>query len=217
MLRRVTLTNYTAVPLVAIKHSSMNKLLTILILPIILHGCTINRQHVTDSKIDRQKFDTFINRFKVLKLPYSFDQLCIIDSTINVELDMDNDSTFIGFVGPCITIGILPDTSRFFKILFGIGATCYIPNIAIFKKDGTKVSEEQLAFGCGAGPGYACYDSVYINTNDEIIHKRLEYSFQPDKNFQDVKDSASKEVNITKYKITKQGHIFKTVVKNYGY
>jgi hypothetical protein len=126
---------------------------------------------------------------------------------------MDNDSTFIGFVGPCITIGILPDTSSFFKVLFGIGATCYIPNIAIYKKDGTKVSEEQLAFGCGAGPGYECYDSILINTNDEITHKRLEYSFQPDKDFQDIKESASKEVIITKYKITKQGHIIKTLIK----
>jgi hypothetical protein len=191
----------------------MNKILTIIILTIILHGCNISRKQAANPNIDRQKFNTFINRFKVLDLPYSFDQLCTIDSTLNVKLDMDNDSSFIGFVGPCITIGILPDTSNFFKVLYGIGATCYIPNIAIFNKNGTKVSEDQLAFGCGAGPGYECYDSVLIKTNDEIIHKRLEYIFQPDKDFQDVKDSASKEVNITKYKITKQGHIIKTLIK----
>jgi len=125
---------------------------------------------------------------------------------------MDNDSTFIDFVGPCITIGLMPDTSKYFKVIYGIGATCYVPNIAIYKKDGTIISKEQLAFGCGVGPGYQCYDSVYISSKNEIIHKKIEHSFQPDIEFLDSKKLALKKVSTEKYRITKSGRIIKTKI-----
>jgi hypothetical protein len=188
----------------------MNKSTLILILLFLIQSCGIIKQDSNAYNPDQQKFRIFIHRFKVINLPYSFDQLCTIDSTINVDLDMDNDSIFIGFVGPCITIGLLPDTSKYFKVIYGIGATCYVPNIAIYKKDGTKISQEQLAFGCGVGPGYQCYDSVYISSKNEIIHLKIEHSYQPDIEFLNSKSLALKKVTTEKYRITKSGRITKT-------
>jgi hypothetical protein len=186
----------------------MNRLVLILTLTLTI-SCTDSKRTTNKSNIDQKKFRTFIHRFKALDLPYSFDKLCILDSNINVDLEMDNDSSFIGFVGPCITIGLLPDTSKFYTVLYGIGATCYLPMLAVYKKDGTNISHEQLADGCGVGPGYECFDSIFVITNNLISHKKIEYTYNDTLSFREAKASANKTVLTHSFFITQNGQIMK--------
>jgi hypothetical protein len=171
-------------------------------------GCTEPKRHKANPDLGKQWISAFINRFKVLNLPFSTTQICVPDSSKNRELVI-NDSTFIGFGGPCITIGLLPDTSKYYAFIYGVGTECYLPILLVLNKYGEKIATEPLAEGCEVGPGYECFDSLIILTNSSIIHRKVEYIFEPDKSFEEARDVAKREIKIEKFIISNNGLITK--------
>ena len=81
---------------------------------------------------------------------------------------MNNDSIFIKYLGPAVAIGLLPDTSKYYPVVYCTAAACYLPTLAVFSKNGFLISEAQISNGCGSDCGYNCSDSLFINSISDI-------------------------------------------------
>ena len=131
---------------------------------------------------------------------------------------MDNDSSFIGFTGPAITIGLLPDTSNYYSVIYCISAGCYLPTLAVFNKKGTRISKSQIANSCGAGQGYYCSDSLIIDENISITHIQVEANFSYDQTGLKIPESEQRKTLIEHFIIDNSGQIIKrTEETNNGY
>ncbi|HCW06602.1 MAG TPA: hypothetical protein DGG95_04460, partial [Cytophagales bacterium] len=76
-----------------------------------------------------------------------------------------------------ISVGILPDSSNNYKLVYCVAASCWMPQLAIFSKEGRLISKEQIAQGCGSDCGYGCKDSLIISSSSELkqIFEEWEY------------------------------------------
>ena len=90
------------------------------------------------------------------------------DSTTSVSLDIETDSVYIKYVGPAITIGMLPDTARFYVVIYCTAAACYMPVLAVYTKNGLLIDKKEISMGCGAGVGYTCSEVLCINSLNDI-------------------------------------------------
>ena len=188
------------------------KLLTIYILVIITltsYGQTRD-PYSNENKNGLNSFKTFIGRFKVLSFPFIAKTDCYNpDSLISVPLNMDNDSGFIDYVGPAVTIGLFPDTTNFYAVFYCTASFCYLPTIAVFTKDGKRLSKEQISNACGSGVGYICSDSLTISSMTDIRQQLIEETFNVDKNGIEIPNSWKKEITINNFSIDKFGLINK--------
>ena len=120
---------------------------------------------------------------------------------------MNNDSTFINYSGPAVTIGMLPDTSRFYTVIYCTAAACYMPVLTVFSKKGDVISRKEISKGCGSDVGYMCSENLEIKSQSKIIVTRTEESFKYDVSNKEILGSRKKVVNIYTYSIGKNGAI----------
>jgi hypothetical protein len=154
------------------------------------------------------QFEKFISKFKMLSYPFAANTDCYEPDTLtSVALDMDNDSTFINYVGPGVAVGMLPDTSHFYAVIYCTAAECYMPNLAVFSKTGQMLSKHEIAYGCGFGAGYVCSENLKINSLNDIllIHKEEEYNLN--KGGKEIKGTGTRTIKTYKYSITQNGVI----------
>jgi hypothetical protein len=173
--------------------------------------CQQYRQsNASDYSSNKYAFKDFIRKFGILQIPIAFNTTCFEpDITSSNELDMDNDSTFIGYVGPSITIGLLPDTTNFYAIIYCTAAACYIPTLAVFSKKGERLSIEPISHGCGSDVGYRCTDSLFINSITDIKSKMIEEEYKIDKDGNPILNTMIQTITIDEFSINKVGLIIK--------
>jgi len=184
-------------------------LLTVITL-IVNTGCDEKVQH--SDQYDRDsvmiKFKQFIKKFKPLTFPYVANTDCFQpDSNLSVLLDMDNDSIFINYVGPGASIGMLPDTSQYFEILYCTAASCYIVNLAVYTKEGKLISSLPISEGCGAGEGYECEETLKMESPQNITVVRKKEQYSPDSLGNKIPGTDENTIYISKYWIDKNGII----------
>ena len=134
--------------------------------------CKLNEDHsLLMSNADKLKrFKQFISKFQLLSYPFIANTGCYEpDKALSVPLDMDNDSIFINYTGPGVSVGMLPDTNKFYAIIYCTAAACYIPDLAVYSKKGKLLSKQQISFGCGAGEGYTCSETLTIKSLKDIV------------------------------------------------
>jgi len=154
------------------------------------------------------KFGQFISKFKLLSYPFTANTSCYEpDTVLSVPLDMDNDSIFIRYVGPGVTVGMLPDTSDFYVVIYCIAAACYIPQLAVYSKNGEILSMQKISKGCGAGQGYTCLETLTINSLKDIIVINNEEQYDSDSSGIEISDTHKKTVYTNKYSINEKGII----------
>lgn len=154
------------------------------------------------------KFEKFISKFKKLSFPFKVNTSCYSpDSLLNIPLEMDNDSTFLNYSGPAITMGVLPDTSRFYAVIYCTAAACYLPVLAVFSKDGNVISRKEISSGCGSDVGYVCSEILEIKSQNKITVKRMEETFKNDEPSKGIHRSIEKTIHTYTYTITKNGMI----------
>jgi len=155
-------------------------------------------------------FKTFIQKFKTLQIPIAFNTSCYEpDSTNSVKLDMDNDSIFINYVGPAVTVGLLPDTINYYAVIYCTATACYMPTLAVFSKYGIRLSQEQLSHGCGADQGYRCVDSLVIHSIKEIKSILIEDYYKVDKEGNPVSNTFARSITTDVFSINRTGLITK--------
>ncbi len=153
-------------------------------------------------------FKGFIAKFKILTLPFNMNTSCYApDSSFNTRLNMKNDSVFIDYVGPAISIGILPDTSRFYKLIYCTAAACYTPVLAVFSKDGKVISRELISEGCGSEPGYSCKEELRVESSGKVVVEKTEESFKVDARDQEIPGSRKGKSRSSVYSIRDDGTI----------
>ena len=155
------------------------------------------------------KFRRFIKKFKPLQLPLTASTSCYNpDTTYCFNLDMDNDSLFVGNIMG-MSIGIFPDTTLFYALVYCGAAECYMPMLAVYSKDGKRISNESIANGCGCGLGYICSDSLVIKSMTDITQFFNEEVVEIDSTGKEIESTRKKTIDINKFDIDNTGKINK--------
>lgn len=118
-----------------------------------------------DSKVSKSKlaFHKFLSKFEMLKLP-----LKITPGRTSVRLYNKLDSTDRNFTGykeneTLYALGMLPDTSGCFKVIWFQPADDYYPVLATFTKSGKKIKQEDIGVGgCGVDCCFECKETIVI-------------------------------------------------------
>ena len=189
--------------------------LVLLLLIIMCSSCFNNNANKNSSYLlqskgseNSVKFKNFISKFEVLPLPFIANTGCYEpDFSSSVPLNMDTDSIFIGYVGPSVTVGMLPDTSNFYAIIYCTASACYMPVLAVYSKNGTLIDKKEISKGCGAGVGYICSEVLRIKSLNDITVVYTQESFDVDYLGDEVKGTNKKEIDTYKYSIEKEGTI----------
>ena len=193
-------------------------LIIYLLVILLLASCRQNRKtNATDYPSNFKAFKTFIQKFNILQIPIAYNTSCYDpDSASSVKLDMDNDSIFIDYLGPAVTIGLLPDTTNFYAVIYCTAAACYMPTLAVFTKKGERLSIEQISHGCGTDQGYRCFDSLFIHSMTDIKSKMIEDKYQIDSVGNPILNTITRSITIDEFSINGKGLIEKKTNKN-GY
>jgi hypothetical protein len=153
-------------------------------------------------------FKKFISKFRIISLPFLASTGCYEpDSSLSVPLDMDTDSVFIKFVGPAVTVGMLPDTARFYAVVFCTASACYMPVLAVYAKNGLLIDKKEISRGCGAGVGYTCSEVLRISSLKDISVVYTQELFEVDSFGNMVKGSNKKKTDTYVYSIGNEGNI----------
>jgi hypothetical protein len=155
------------------------------------------------------KFKSFISKFKPLSLPLELNTSYfghIIG--ISEDLDMGNDSIFLdGYIGPAITIGMFPDTTDVYAVLYCVAAANYYPCIATYTKTGRLINFQRISSGCGAGMGYKCSEKIIINSSNDITTIFDESYYDTDSLGNNIINSRERTIDIYQYAIDSNGFI----------
>ena len=176
-----------------------------------------NSQNI-DAKSERNKlemtihFRDFLNKFEMLNLPFITSTSCYKpDSKVSRNLDNGDDSLFIKNFGGNITVGMFPDTSNFYALIYCAASECYMPILAVYTKDGIQLSEEQVSTGCGAGCGYFCSDTLVVNSMSDVNLTNIVESYNCDSLGNETKGTWKRSIDITKISIDHKGIIKMTL------
>jgi hypothetical protein len=154
------------------------------------------------------KFKRFISKFKLLSLPFKANTGCYEpDSALCVPLDMDNDSIYIGYTGPGLAVGIIPDTSNFYAVIYCTASACYMPVLAVYSKNGSLINKREISKGCGIGVGYSCSEILEITSLKEIVVVYTKENFKIDNFGNKIKKSSKKTSDTYKYSVDESGFI----------
>lgn len=176
-------------------------------------GKSVIVQNVSASSQDIAiKFKRFISKFRLISLPYTINTDCFSPSkSLYRTFNSQNDSLFIKETNHNIALGLLPDTSNFFAVIYCAPATCYIPTLATYSKNGQLLSEEQIGNGCGADCGYTCFDYVKINSLEDIVLVNSIEMFECDSLAQETPGTWEKTVEIKRISLNNKGKITASV------
>lgn len=122
-------------------------------------------------------FRHYLKKFKPVELPFTYtdnyagksvdmDQLFSLDNKSNDTLFLKSD-----YLEEIKCLGMLPDTSEFFALIYLYPAEDYYPQIVTYDKKGTIIDEASLlAVGCGSDCGLSsCSQIAMINKNLSIF------------------------------------------------
>ena len=124
-----------------------------------------NRQVVAPPKAFRQ----LLKKFKPLTLPLTLNTTGQFSPETFPEITA-TDTVFIKSPdAPGRCFGLLPDTSRYYGLVWLAPAEVYQVRLSTFTKTGEKIGERALAVGeCGDDCGFSCSETLLIHANCSI-------------------------------------------------
>ncbi len=186
------------------------KFTIIILISILFLNCKDDKIKKKESFEDSSKsnnFRSFINKFKILKVPFTIEPLNL--ETENFLPLTKTDLNFIDIqdINPNLdkvyAYGILPDTLDSYKVVYLFPTEIHIPILVTYTKNGKKISEESLSVGdCGSDCGFTCNEYVKIYSDLKI------YSVDSIKSY-DCDSLGIKENTLRKYIRYKKGNINK--------
>lgn len=184
---------------------------------LVLYFFMINAKELLSQSIKRSQFEDsnrtdrfkkFISKFKLLSHPVVLNTGCYeANDSLNSRLDMSNDSIFLDYVGPAVTVGILSDTTRFYAVIYCIAAACYLPQLTVYTKEGRIISTRSISSGCGSDLGYSCSEFLEIESIHKIILKRREERYKYNDSTAIVPGSLKVSIHNYIFSITRSGYI----------
>jgi len=165
----------------------------------------------------RSSFKAFLNKFKVIKLPYYFSDNNDNISGLNTLDEGSADTLFIKPEGgSCYCQGILPDTSKYYAVIVLFPADSYYPMLYTFSKAGKKISKEfLLVAGCGPGPEVVyCNSTTTIYKNNSIYSADSATLLDVDSTGAPIKNTEDSTVRFKKGYISKSGKVIISGIEN---
>jgi len=131
----------------------MKKIFLLIILGASLISCGNFGKRNSPTKADH--FKAFVEKVGYVNLPYSHD-LDIDEEEYKYQIDVKStDSLFFDNYENLI-IGVLPDTSGFYAILYYIIGDDLYPALKTFDKNGEEIDKQIICYGNCAGCDYEC-------------------------------------------------------------
>ena len=159
-----------------------------------------------------------LNKFKVIDDSFEINSQCIFpekDIKEAKRIDTENDCDFFKTKESMpVSIGMLPDTSNYYILIYGQAAACYIPQLAVFSKKGKLVDEHPIFYGGGAGCGYRWTSSVQLKSKNKLISKYYEERYECDSLSNPMAGTWNKYEDIYSYSISSKGKIIESKVHN---
>ena len=153
----------------------MKKIFLLIILGVSITSCGNFGKRNSPTKADH--FKAFIEKVGYINLPYSHD-LNLDEENYNYQIDeKSTDSLFFDNYENLI-IGVLPNTSDFYAILyFAIGDDLY-PALKTFNKNGEKIDDQKICYGYCAGCDCDCDSCADITTIDADFKITMNYAIK---------------------------------------
>ena len=177
-----------------------------LLVAIIFQACStdtskLQKSNVTKLVYPNHKFRTFLNKFKLLNLPFT---LILGETNLALERKLNaNDNLFIKYkeTGDIYAYGMLPDTMDTFKIIWLQPADDYIPILTTFTRSGKKINSEFIGVGgCGVDCCFSCNEHITVKQDLSIFAVDSIKTCECD-------SSGPKENTTIKYIVYKKGRI----------
>ena len=170
------------------------------------------RQTVSVNDIDTSiQFKNFISKFKIISYPFSANTECFEpDYSYSVPLVMENDSIFIEYSGPAISVGLLPDTLDYYAVIYCTAAACYLPILSVYSKSGKLLSKERISNGCGSDIGYECSESFTVYSLEKIVNTYIQQSYSYNESGDEIKGTRKKTIDTITFSIDANGIIKKS-------
>jgi hypothetical protein len=170
-----------------------------------------NIKRITGNEYDSSagNFRRFIAKFKIAKLPLVIRPFDDFDIFSRSPIIYGSDSLFIKTeykdtaLDKVYAYRLLPDTLKYFMVIWMEPAESSMPVLTTFSKSGIKISQENLTIGkCGTDCCYSCNEIIIIKPDFSIYAADSIKSCICD-------SSGPKENTMEKYVLMKTGHITK--------
>jgi len=152
------------------------KNITLILTALFLFSCNNTTTEKQTSNAPSDTFRQFLRKFKIIDLPFVYRY---VDFKENFDLDKmpsidikSIDTLFIkkGYPEGIKFYSILPDTSKFFSLIYFYPADSYYPILVTYDKKGKQIDETALIVnGCGGDCGLQYCSSTGIINNDLSI------------------------------------------------
>jgi hypothetical protein len=178
-----------------------------------------NSEITADTTTDKQTpeaksdFRQYIKKFKPVSLPFVFRYSDTELYDFEKMFDFDPKSSDSLFLNPDYGIkcfGILPDTTKYFSLLYFFAADSYYPALITYTKDGKQIDRVNLIVnGCGGDCGLKyCSENGIINKDLSIFcSDTIKYDFSCDSLGEPIPNTSVTYINSKTGVLTDSGKI----------
>jgi hypothetical protein len=164
-------------------------------------------------------FKHTLSKFKMLDQNFKFDYICFYpeeDCKNCKRIDTKKDHPYFRKNEAMSTsIGMLPDTSKFYMLLYCNAAACYVPSLAIFTKEGKLIDDKEINYELGADCGFKNSNKVTLKSKNQLQSEYVEESYQCDSLGKPTPGTWVKFEETYVYSVNKNGKIIEEKNKKY--
>ena len=162
-------------------------------------------------------FKHTLSKFKMLDQNFKFDYICFSpeeDCKSCKRIDTKNDHPYFRQnEAMSSSIGILPDTSKFYMLLYCSAAACYVPSLAVFNKEGKLLDNKEINFDLGADCGFKNSNRVTLKSKNQLQSEYFEESYQCDSLGKPTPGTWVKFEEIYTYSVDSKGKVIEEKVR----
>lgn len=177
---------------------------------ICLISCQEQSNIIKNNKMN-ENFIVTLNKFKILDSNFILNNECFYpeeDCKYCNRIDTKNDLPyFYKKQSMATSIGLLPDTSRFYVLLYCEAAECYVPSLAVYTKQGILIDDKPIHFLYGSDCGYENSNLVSLKSKNILQSKYQEESYSCDSLGKPITGTWIKFQELYSYEITNSGKI----------
>lgn len=153
------------------------KNITLILTVLFLLSCNNLATEKQTPNVALDPFRQFLNKFKIIDLPFvyryvDFKEYFDLDKMQHIDVN-SSDTLFIktDYSAEIKCYGILPDTSKFFSLIFFYPADSYYPQLITYDKKGKQIDKTSLIVnGCGVDCGLQyCSETAIIEKDLSIL------------------------------------------------
>ena len=182
---------------------------------LLLISCSGQRETTKqeDAKLGYFK-NTFLKKFKILQLPCDIGEGKGVASKNLPTTDPKTlDSLFTQSTSvTLLCYGMLSDTARFYTLVFYAPAVTYVPVLVTFDKNGSKIHDRSVDFGCwdGGPDNYECDGHLTVDKNLNLNFEHVTTCYGCDS----TSTAPKLYIDKGKGKIGKDGQIKLNIIRN---